>query len=93
MSYLASWLEDPDGGGIFPRQRDLIRAHEPQCDSLTYLYLPRKGGVSCITDSMTCNGCGIEFFWEGLYAPEKDCKFTNHYFCKCCLTEECDCTE
>lgn len=91
--YLQRWLADPDGGGRFTSQRDRITTHRQDCDSLTHAWLPRKGGVSCISDSATCQGCGIDFFWEGLYAPERDCAYTNHFYCKCCLTEECDCTE
>ena len=90
-AYVVRWLDDPDGGGTFTRQRDLIRAHPPECSSLAHPWLPRKGGVSCITDTISCQGCGTDFFWEGMHAPERDCPYSDHFYCQCCLTEECEC--
>jgi len=93
IGYLQRWLEDPDGGRRFEPQRDKILAHGLDCPGLAHVWVPRKGGVTCLSDVVDCDGCGVTFFWEAMYAPEKECAFTDHSYCACCLTEECDCTE
>ncbi|MFJ8727727.1 hypothetical protein [Streptomyces sp. NPDC093269] len=87
------WLEDPDGGGSFTRQRNAILAHDQTCEGLADVWLPRKGGRSAIGDLMECHGCGITFFWEGLRVAFEDCPESNHWYCPCCFakTTACSC--
>jgi hypothetical protein len=85
--YVRAWLGNPDGGGRFTGQRDKIRAHDPTCPGLAHAWLPRKGGVSCPTDSMPCQGCGIEIYWDGLRTAFEDCPESNHWYCPCCLAK------
>jgi hypothetical protein len=89
--YLARWLDDPDGGGYFAGTRNQIRDHDQGCTSLTHAWLPRRGGYSCLSDSMTCDGCGVAFFWEGLDVAFEDCPQSNHWLCACCLTGATTC--
>jgi hypothetical protein len=94
-TYVSRWLDNPDGGGRFTGQRDLIRAHDQTCPALKYAWLPRKGGVSCLSDFMGCDGCDISFFWDGLHMAFEDCPESNHWYCPCCLAkaEKCPCQE
>ncbi|MFJ2630888.1 hypothetical protein ACIO6U_02840 [Streptomyces sp. NPDC087422] len=43
---------------------------------------------------MSCDGCGIDFFWEGLRKAFEDCPESWHWYCACCLTKatNCPCT-
>jgi hypothetical protein len=93
MRYLLQWMDHPGGGRYFPNLREQIRSHGDECASLVYAWLPRKGGYSCLSDSMTCDGCDIAFFWEGLYQAFENCPKSNHYYCACCLasTKVCSC--
>jgi hypothetical protein len=93
-AYVLAWLDNPDGGGRFTNQRDAIRSHNQTCPGLNHAWLPHKGGVSCPGDFMSCSGCDIEFFWEGLIAAFDDCPESNHWYCACCLakTTTCGCT-
>lgn len=92
--YLGRWLEDPDGGGRFVRQRDAILAHGLECPGLKHAWLPRKGGVTCLTDIADCHGCGVTLFWEGVAEYETEaCEFSEHAYCACCVTKDCGCTE
>lgn len=92
---LRRWLTHPDGGGYFTRQRDAIHAPDPTCPALKHAWLPRKGGVSCPGDLVVCDGgCGVTFFWEGMWAAFDDCPESDHYYCACCLSkaDHCPCT-
>lgn len=89
-TYLARWLVDPDGGGCFTRERDLIIAHPP-CESLRHAWLPRRKGVSCPSDMMECESCEITFFWEGLTGLFDDCPDSFWYFCRCCAEKATRC--
>jgi hypothetical protein len=82
-SYILKWLDDPKGGGVFTRQRDGIRSHNPECTSLERVWLPRLGGVSCPSDLSECESCGITFFWEGLHAAD-GCPYYLCNYCQCC---------
>lgn len=83
-TWVEKWLEDPDGGGIFPPQRDSILAHDQECTSLNHAWLPRRKGVSCPSDLMECDTCGITFFWEGIVGFFDDCPDSEYFFCQCC---------
>lgn len=89
--YLVQWLADPDGGGRFSRQRDLIAGHPASCTSLIQAWLPRRDGVSCPSDLMECDNCGITFFWEGLRTVFEDCPESHHWLCECCAPATCSC--
>jgi hypothetical protein len=90
-AYAQKWLDDPDGGGCFSYQRDAIRAHEPSCEGLADVWLPRKGGYSSLGDLMECDGCRITFFWDGLRVAFEDCPESNHWYCPCCLAKTTTC--
>lgn len=90
-SYLASWLGNPDGGGVFTGQRDLILKHDQGCESLRHAWLPRRKGVSCPSDLMECETCNITFFWEGLVGLFDDCPESFWYFCRCCAGKITSC--
>lgn len=83
-SYLDRWLADPDGGGCFTPQRDRILAHDRNCASLWYAWLPRRKGVSCPSDFTECETCEVSFFWEGITGLFDDCPESFWYFCRCC---------
>lgn len=85
------WLSDPDGGGCFTGQRDLILAHDQSCPSLNEVWLPRRKGVSCPSDLMECETCGITFFWEGIVGLFDDCPDSFWYFCRCCAEKAASC--
>jgi len=89
--YLQRWLDDPEGGGCFARQSRLIREHNPDCPSLDHAWMPRRGGYSCLTDSMECEVCGITFFWDGLLTIHEDCPYSHHWVCRCCTLATCRC--
>jgi hypothetical protein len=89
--YVLRWLDDPDGGGVFTSQRDAIRAHDQTCPSLAHPWLPRRKGVSCLSDMMECQECGVTFFWEGLRVAFEDCRWSNHWYCVCCLAKVTGC--
>lgn len=91
--YVRHWTQDPDGGGVFTGQRDLILKHDQDCPSLKDAWLPRRKGVSCPSDLMECELCGITFFWEGLTGLYDDCPESFWYFCRCCAkrTTACPC--
>lgn len=94
MTYLQQWLDSPDGGGMFTAQRDQILAHGLDCPGLSDVWMPRRGGHSCPSDLIECDGCGITFFWEGIRVVDEDsCLYSNHFYCACCATTECGCTE
>jgi hypothetical protein len=88
---LARWLDDPDGGGTFVRQAELIRKHDPGCPSLEHVWLPRKGGYSCLTDSMECDVCNVTFFWAALLIDNDRCPYSTHFVCSCCVLDNCGC--
>lgn len=95
-AYMQQWLDNPDGGGRFPVQRDAIRAHDQTCTSLNSAWLPRAGGHSCLSDLTECDGdCGITFFNEGLVPGFEDCPDVWHWYCRCCLAKAttCSCTD
>ena len=83
-TYVLRWMDDPDGGGAFTGQRDLIHAHDQECPSLREAWLPRRKGVSCPSDMMECETCDIRFFWEGLVGLYDNCPESHWYFCQCC---------
>jgi hypothetical protein len=82
--YLNRWIADPDGGGAFTGQRDLILAHDPACPSLEHAWMPRRRGVTALGDIMGCDTCDITFFWEGVVGLFDDCPDSFWYFCRCC---------
>lgn len=90
-TYLARWLTDPDGGGCFTRQRDLILAHDQDCTSLRHAWLPRRRGVSCPGDFTECETCDITLFWEGSVGLFDDCPESFWYFCHCCAERVTSC--
>lgn len=79
------WLKDPHGGGTFTDQRDAVLAHDPACISLSSIWTPRKGSASSPSDLMECEVCKITFLWSGLREAFRDCQFSFHYYCACCL--------
>lgn len=89
--YIERWLTDPDGGGVFTSQRDLIKKHRQDCPSLCHAWLPRRKGVSRPGDMMECELCGITFFREGLTALYDDCPESFWWFCRCCATRTTAC--
>lgn len=89
--YVRHWIADPDGGGMFTGQRNLIQAHDTQCPSLKDAWLPRRKGVTALGDTMGCDVCDITFFWEGLVALFDDCPDSHWYFCRCCAEKVADC--
>ncbi len=87
MTYLQAWLDSPDGGGHFPRQRDAVQAHNQTCSSLRHAWLPRRTGSVCPSDLSECDGdCGVTFFNEGGHTFE-DCADAVHWYCACCFAE------
>lgn len=89
--YLLRWTQDPDGGGCFTRQRDLILSHSIACASLGHAWLPRKGGVTGLGDLTGCDTCDITFFWEGIVGLFDDCPESFWYFCHCCAKKATSC--
>jgi hypothetical protein len=89
--YALSWTRDPDGGGCFTGQRNLILAHDQGCTSLRYAWLPRRKGASCPSDFTECETCGITFFWEGIVGLFDDCPESFWYFCRCCAGKAASC--
>lgn len=85
------WIADPDGGGRFSRQRDLIIDHDDSCGSLDHVWLPRKAGVTCLTDITECDTCDIAFFWEGIVDLFDDCPDSAYFFCRCCAEKVMAC--
>lgn len=90
-TYLETWTKNPDGGGMFTGQRDLILAHDQECPSLRYAWLPRRGGVTCLSDFMGCESCDISFCWEGITGLFDDCPDSFWYFCHCCAAKVTQC--
>lgn len=90
-TYVERWTQNPDGGGCFTGQRDLILKHDQECPSLTNAWLPRRKGVSCPSDMMDCETCEITFFWEGLTSLFDDCPESFWYFCRCCAERVARC--
>jgi hypothetical protein len=89
--YVERWAQNPDGGGVFTGQRDLILEHDQGCLSLKNAWLPRRKGVSCPSDLMECETCRITFFWEGLTGLYDDCPESFWYFCRCCAEKISSC--
>jgi hypothetical protein len=88
------WMDNPDGGGSFLRQRDAIAKHDQECESLKWAWLPRKTGSVCPSDLSYCDAeCGITFFNEGVFGQVGDCK--ECWFCECCAKNitVCPCEE
>lgn len=91
--YALAWLDDPDGGGRFTHQRDGIRGHDWRCQSLQNVWLPRKTGVTCISDLFTCDVCELEFFREGIGKyDDESCRYSRHFYCFCCAAKNPQCT-
>jgi hypothetical protein len=83
--YTVKWAADPDGGGRFTRQRDLILNHpDLSCGSLTWAWHPKKTGVTCPSDLSTCDRCDLEIYNEGVRIVFDDCEESWHYLCYCC---------
>ncbi len=76
------WLNDPRGGKVFTDQRARILTHSPICNSLDHVWTPRTGGIVCLSDLASCDGCNIIFFNEGLAMHEIADGI--HYLCACC---------
>ncbi len=91
LTYLNQWLVNPDGGGCFTRQRDLIATHDQTCSSLREAWMPRRKGASCPSDLMECDTCGITFFWEGITEPFSECPDRFWFFCYCCAEKVTAC--
>jgi hypothetical protein len=92
--YIQKWIDNPDGGGRFLKQRDAIVKHDPECASLEHAWLPRKGGVACPSDLSYCDAeCGVTFFNEGVYVQIESCE--GCWFCVCCAKDLkiCPCGE
>ncbi|MER6488772.1 hypothetical protein ABT264_35150 [Streptomyces virginiae] len=91
LAYITRWLDDPDGGGSWTDIRDEIRDHDQTCDSLNHAWLPRRGGVSCLSDWMSCDRCGVTFGWDGLNTVFEDCPESRHWLCNCCTAKATTC--
>lgn len=94
--YGRRWLNNPDGGGRFPGQRDAVLAHDQTCASLQEIWTPRKGGVTALGDIQDCDGdCNVTFYIEGMHAAFDDCPYSWHYYCACCRAKatRCPCAE
>lgn len=85
------WIKDPDGGGAFSYQRDLIVEHDQTCPSLAHVWLPRRKSVSCFSDWMSCDVCEITFGWEGIVSFFDDCPDSAYFFCRCCAEKVTRC--
>lgn len=83
--YTLKWAADPDGGGRFTHQRDLIPNHpDLDCASLKEAWHPKKTGVTCPSDLSTCNKCELEIYNEGVLIVFDECEYSWHYLCHCC---------
>lgn len=51
---------------VFPDIRADYEAHSKACVSLRYMWLARRGGVSCPSDLDDCTDCGVTFYNEGV---------------------------
>lgn len=90
-TYLERWLDDPDGGGCFLRQAELIRQHNPECPSLDDVWLPKRNGYSDLLETMECEVCQLTFFWSGLSENHTGCPDSYHWTCQCCTQSSCRC--
>lgn len=93
--YLQRWLDDPDGGaGAFSFYGDQIRAHDPACESLRDVWMPRRSGKSCLSDWTDCDTCGLTIGWDGV-GKYDECDFSYHTYCYCCAAKNpvCDCKD
>lgn len=82
---IQSWLNNPDGGaGCFKATGDKVRQHDPSCKSLEDVWMPHKGGTTCLSDLFWCQECEVDFYNEGLRILFEDCPGFWHYYCECC---------
>lgn len=82
-TYTRSWMENPDGGGLFTGQRDLISVHDHTCASLHQVWLPRRQGTSCPSDLDDCEDCRLTFYNEGVGMYDTDTGW-DVLLCQCC---------
>lgn len=60
--------------------------HDKTCESFQWIWLGRRGGVSCHSDLTTCDGCGVTFYNEGVVCTNRDDPEAEYdkFHCECC---------
>lgn len=84
-AHFDAWAAHPDGGENYSFVRDSIIGHDPECDSIGYAWLPKRGGRTCLSDIRDCAYCDLTFSVDGLVTV--GCSDGWHWACKCCKTK------
>lgn len=72
----------PDG--TFNYILEQFSNHDQTCTSLPTIWFGHKGGYTSMGDTITCNGCDVFFWSDGIFhvieEPESD-----YVYCGCCV--------